>query len=287
MEIRPIKQAFGSPGGKTYLAPKIVKLIPPHKVYVEPFAGGAAVFFKKAPSEKEVLNGWDSDIAFAFRFLRDMTPEQFAELKRKDWMASERLFRKLQKMKPKNDVDRFYRFYYLRWCSYGSGGKTFSKLREGQTKDISHLPRIQERLRKTHVYNADALKLINKYDSPSTFFYLDPPYPGRAFIGQKFDDYTLEDLMRLVSRLKTIKGKFALSLSTEHLKYLPKRWHFGRLKVRRRMPVEGEWNKSFQYEILVTNYNPKSKAVRRYQIKRSNIRKRYSPPTPMLAGMRG
>lgn len=34
-------------GGKQRLASKIIELIPKHVTYVEPFAGGAAIFFNK------------------------------------------------------------------------------------------------------------------------------------------------------------------------------------------------------------------------------------------------
>ena len=40
-------QIFGSPGGKSRVSQKLVDCIPEHKVYVEPFIGGGAVFFKK------------------------------------------------------------------------------------------------------------------------------------------------------------------------------------------------------------------------------------------------
>ena len=42
-------------GGKQQLATRIVRLIPEHTLYCEPFIGGGAVFFQKAPSVVEVL----------------------------------------------------------------------------------------------------------------------------------------------------------------------------------------------------------------------------------------
>lgn len=41
-------------GGKNRLAKHIISLLPEHTTYVEPFAGGAQVFFHKEPSKVEV-----------------------------------------------------------------------------------------------------------------------------------------------------------------------------------------------------------------------------------------
>ena len=71
-----IRQVFGSPGGKKLLAKKIVSLIPEHTVYVEPFVGGGAVYFTKEPSEKEIISDKDPDIIFAYKFIKNLTPEK-------------------------------------------------------------------------------------------------------------------------------------------------------------------------------------------------------------------
>lgn len=227
----PVQQAFGSPGGKSYLAPRIAGMIPPHRVYVEPFAGGAAVYFRKEPSEKEVLGDKDTEIAFAFKFLRGMTPVQFKWLQKQNWQGSEKTFRRLKTMKPRNDLERFYRFYYLKKASFGDGSNTYNYMKDGKTLGTDLLWKVHERLKRTKTHSGqDALKLIDRYDSSNTFFYLDPPYPNRAFIGAT-DKYTTEDLARLVSTLKGVKGKFALSLGTEHEKLLPKNWYIRRMKV--------------------------------------------------------
>ena len=86
----PVRQAFGSSGGKSVLAPRIVKMMPPHRTYVEPFAGGAAVFWEKEPSPREVLNDKDREIAAAYRFIKGMTNSQFQQLKKFDWLTRPR-----------------------------------------------------------------------------------------------------------------------------------------------------------------------------------------------------
>ena len=42
-------------GGKNRLATRLISLFPKHTTYVEPFAGGAQVFFHKEPSAVEVV----------------------------------------------------------------------------------------------------------------------------------------------------------------------------------------------------------------------------------------
>ena len=54
-------------GGKNRLAKRIIAIFPKHTTYVEAFAGGAQVFFRKEPSEVEVLNDLDGEIVNFYR----------------------------------------------------------------------------------------------------------------------------------------------------------------------------------------------------------------------------
>jgi DNA adenine methylase len=54
-------------GGKRAIAKQIVAAFPKHTTYVEAFAGGAQVFFRKEPSKAEVLNDLDREIVNLYR----------------------------------------------------------------------------------------------------------------------------------------------------------------------------------------------------------------------------
>jgi site-specific DNA-adenine methylase len=54
-------------GGKRAIAKQIIDTFPTHKTFVEAFAGGAQVFFKKEPSKVEVLNDLDGEMVNFFR----------------------------------------------------------------------------------------------------------------------------------------------------------------------------------------------------------------------------
>jgi hypothetical protein len=65
-------------GGKQALSRQIVPLMPSHRLYLEPFAGGAAVLFAKPRAERETLNDLDGTIMRFWRVLRDR-PDDLAE----------------------------------------------------------------------------------------------------------------------------------------------------------------------------------------------------------------
>src|SRR5690349_3966237 len=65
-------------GGKQALARQIIPLFPPHRSYLEPFAGGAAVLFAKPRAQRETLNDADGQVMRFWRALRER-PEELAE----------------------------------------------------------------------------------------------------------------------------------------------------------------------------------------------------------------
>lgn len=99
----------------------------------------------------------------------------------------------------------------------------------------------------------DALKVIKNRDSPETFFYLDPPYPG-AVQGHYYG-YSEKNLADLLTILVKLKGRFILSnYWTETLRTAvdENRWNYREIKVATHTAVNTKQREST--EVLVFNY---------------------------------
>lgn len=58
-------------GGKQKLLSTILTKIPQHKLYCEPFVGGAAVFFGKPISDVEVINDTNKELINFYRVCKE------------------------------------------------------------------------------------------------------------------------------------------------------------------------------------------------------------------------
>jgi DNA adenine methylase len=253
------RQAFGSPGGKSRIVKKLVRLVPKHEVYVEPFAGGAAMFWNKESVKTEVLNDFDDDIANAYKFIRDITPEQIEKLKKLDWEDTKKKFFYMRDdYEPKNELEQFYKFIYTFKTSYGGARKTYGYKKVSNQQIMSYLTnltRLQERLKGVKVYNEDYKDVIKKYDSPDTFIYLDPPYPEEwEFVTEKF---TKKDYRMMHDLLKSCKGKVLLSTNIlPWIKQMFSDFHITKIFV----PRTFQRRDKAEYEYLISNYGLKELA---------------------------
>lgn len=204
-------------GGKNRVARKIISLIPKHTCYIEPFCGGAQVFFHKEPSKVELLNDLNEDI---FNFLR-VCQLHHEELIRYLHFAivSRRWFELFEKTPPETltDVQRAARFFYLQKNCYG--GLIVRRNFAASVQDGSNYnpERLSELLHKTHerLQNVQLeclpyQDILRKYDRPFTFFYLDPPYFNRPYYRFNFEE---KDYVEFAEKLAKLKGKFLLSLN--------------------------------------------------------------------------
>lgn len=205
-------------GGKRRLADRIFPFFPRHTCYVEPFAGGAALFFLRAtPAEVEVLNDINGELVNLYRCVQHHLEEFVRQFK---WaLTSRTVFEWLKMTRPETltDIQRAARFYYLQQAAFGAkvqdqsfGTATTSPpglnlLRLEETLSAAHL-----RLAGAYVENLTWHACIERYDRPHTFFYLDPPYWETEGYGVEFGWTEYE---RLAAMFGQIKGKAIISLN--------------------------------------------------------------------------
>lgn len=209
-DIRP---AFASPAGKMRMAREMADGLPAHRVYVEPFAGSAAVLHAKPRSEVEVLNDLDSDVADALKALSTLSKAEMAQLVAMEFTGDEAKYRQVFDSSPTSKVGKLFRFLYLTRFSMNSGrGRSqFNKFQAITTPYLERrVPPAVERLSGVKVYNEDYEKVCRKYDSPSTLFFLDPPYAGFSALKGSASEASFDE-RRFFEMLMSLKGKWLLN----------------------------------------------------------------------------
>jgi DNA adenine methylase len=204
-------------GGKNRLARHIVSLFPAHTTYVEAFAGGAQVFYRKPPSEVEVLNDLDGDLFNFLRVLQSHHDELVRYLRycivSRNWHA---LF---ARMDPTllTDVQRAVRFYYLQKNSFGGLIRKqcfhygiVQRPNFNPERIPEQLANAAERLKHVQLENAPYQDVLLRYDRPTTLFYLDPPYYDIRLYKHNLERNDFEEM---ANRLSKMQGKFLLSLN--------------------------------------------------------------------------
>ena len=206
-------------GGKYRLRKTIVKMLPKHVCYCEPFGGAGWVLFEKPPSKVEVYNDINSELVNFFRVVRDK-PEQL--IRAFDYLLiSREIFEKFKALNllGVSEVKRAVRFYYLLHFSFSALMKNFLIMPLGNPprvlKNIEQdIKQVKERLVNTIIEQRDFEKVINSYDRKETVFYCDPPYYGLAdYSSQGSKPFSKDDHVRLRDCLSRIQGKFLLSIN--------------------------------------------------------------------------
>ncbi len=67
---KKIKTPISYYGGKQSMLKEILPIIPKHKIYVEPFFGGGAVFWAKEPAVTEVINDTNMRVVNFYEVLK-------------------------------------------------------------------------------------------------------------------------------------------------------------------------------------------------------------------------
>lgn len=195
----------------------ILPLFGDHTCYVEPFAGAAALYFLKQPSEVEVLNDINGELVNLYRVIKHHLEEFVRQFK---WaLTSRRIFEWQQMTRPETltDIQRAARFYYLQKLSFGGrvdgqsfGTATTSAPRLNLLRFEEDLSAAHLRLSDTYIENLPWHQCVERYDRPHTLVYCDPPYWETEGYGVEFG---IEEYHRLAGLAKSMQGTMIISVN--------------------------------------------------------------------------
>ena len=211
-------------GGKRLLARRIIARLAavPHRCYAEPFVGMGGVFLRRPTrAPVEVINDRHGEVVTLFRIVRDH-PDALARTF-DHTLASRAEFARLVAVPPETltDIHRAARFAYLQTLTFaGQPTHTPGNFGVSPHRSARFSARRMRRLIAAAARRLDGVLIecldwaafLDRYDTPETLFYCDPPYWGHETdYGQGL--FSREDFARLATRLTTLQGRFLLSLN--------------------------------------------------------------------------
>jgi len=243
-------------GGKFYISKQLIKYIPKHKIYIEPFIGAGAVLFRKPYiSEIEIINDIDKDMIDFYNSIKEtdndkvqqfnldnITREQYYEIKKTEYTEPEDIL--------------FKQIVLWKWSYAGSRASYCRSIRKGiSPKNIAitfkkDFLKIQERIKDIIIYNKDFKEIILNNDNEDVFMYIDPPYSKMMKWWHYKNLVSREDLYNTISQIN--KAKFILSYDdTPENRELFKDYYINEIKTRYCCNHKLWYN---QIELLISNF---------------------------------
>lgn len=205
-------------GGKRLLRKEICSRFPEANKfdrYIEVFGGAAWVLlYKERHASLEVYNDGDGNLVNLMRCIKYHS----GELQRKIdgfYNSREMFFDAIEQLNCRGftDIQRAARYFLKIRLSFGSVGQNFGCNTKPLQKSADYLSTVSDRLKSVVIEHKNYDDLINVYDRPTAFFYLDPPYYGTE---DMYDvTFTKDDHLKLKQYLSNIKGLFLLSYNDD------------------------------------------------------------------------
>ena len=227
----PLRSPIQWFGGKGHMQAKLLPLLPAHREYIEPFFGGGSIFFAKPPAKVETINDLDSAVMDFYRVLRDQ-PEEFIRLAQLTPYSRELYNECRATWRAETDpVRRAWRWWVVARMTF-SGTHAWSSVVTNTCRgmagtasrflsSVDALPEVISRLQRAQIENAPALRVLERYTTPASLAYLDPPYVSST---RRRGGYSCEmtdtDHAELVEAILRLPGRFVLS-GYAHTLYAP------------------------------------------------------------------
>jgi len=255
-------------GGKYELSKTLVPLIPHHERYIEVFAGGLSMFFRKTKAKWNVLNDIDSNIVNLYMCVIEKREELVDFL---FWLPKSReLFLNFRGEIKENkeitipDPKQAAKYFYCIRNSFNKLVHTPFSMNKDMKKDWGkEFKYSRKALGGATIENLDFETLFDKYEPrKDDYWYLDPPYIVATEKGTYYmNNFTVEDHTRLrdcVNRIDKAGGKFMVSYDyREEVKELYKNYNIQTLNLKYSGATDKARDKK-RKEYIIMNYEPET-----------------------------
>ena len=252
-------------GGKVQLSRQLVAMMPPHNRYIEVFAGGLSMFFRKKKCKYNVVNDRDNDIVNLYESIRtefDEFSHHFRYL-----IKSRELFNKFKAV-IKNDKDisipnpkRAAEYYFIIKCAFNNNfHNPISKSQEWNINFLKDINYSKQYFDTVMVENFDFRELIKRYPpKEDDFWYLDPPYIAaterKDYYFFTFNNQDHKDMLGILRTINDNGGKFMVSYDDRNeVEALLKEFEISKVQTKyggRHFDPSKVYN-----ELVITNYKP-------------------------------
>jgi len=216
---------FSYLGGKYKHLNWLLPLLPQTKSYVEPYGGSGVVLLNRDPVDVETFNDKYGEVVTFFRAVRDSPRELLQEITLTPYSEAE-FDTAVTRTEEMSDVERARRFFMVVNGSYDNNlnspnwsydvkhsSRGVSKKISSYQAKLRRLMPIADRLTDVQIANKDAIDVIERFDSPKTLIYCDPPYPSttREFPDAYVNDMTDADHREMAQILRDCDADVAVS----------------------------------------------------------------------------
>ena len=276
--LKGTKIPFRYPGGKFYALRIIEKFWESvkHDEYREPFVGGGSVFFAKPKVPHNWLNDRHEDLIITYKILADPNLRlKLVDMLSKE-LASKERHSEVLSMKPKNDLERAFRYFYLNRTSFSGKMKAPSwgyrpkrSLPPNRWKE--RIIPCGEKLEKVKLTSLDFEEVIKAPEvGKKILFFLDPPYFSAKQESHYYCPFVKEDHFRLEKLLRNLHHSFFLTYDdTPEINNLYNWAYIYPIKFFYRLDnsQQNKGKRKMGFELVITNF----KLGKEIQQKLSNV----------------
>ena len=210
--VRTLKPIIKWSGGKSDEISKIKSHFPENiETYLEPFAGGAAVFFYLEP-KKAVISDVHNELIHLYTSIKEGKSNEIYDFMKENKNDSETYYKIRDSFKINCDLDSAKRFYYQRktcfrgMMRYNKSGKFNIPFGRYKTINFDELldPRYYQLLKRTEIFNKPFSFIFENYNDEGNFCFLDPPYDCE-FTDYGYCKFNKEAHIELANYFKTTK----------------------------------------------------------------------------------